>query len=482
MAHRATATADAGSTIEHDFRRGCPASRRFVDRVVHAADRRPDAGDVQGPGRGRRRSTRQSGTARPRRIHRHDRPSSRLDHRHRHRHADRDRAATRSAPACAARRSPVKRIDRFDPSPFRSQVAAQIDDFDPLAWMPPKTARQLDRFSQFGLVAGRLALDDARLVPGADGAPSPERIGIYLGSALGGIAYAEEQHERYHGAGHPAGVAEPGARRVRRRGAGQPRHRPRRPRADPVDRELVRVGCASRSARRSAICARAASMPRSPAVPRSRSVPLAFGAFDIIRALSAGHNDDAGPRGSPVRRRARWVRHGRGCRAARARGSGGRRPPRRHAVRRDPRLRRDVRRPPHGPAARRRPRGRPRGDDRARGRRHRGGRDRLRQRPRVIDADRRRRRGPGAGAGPRRARGDGPRQRHQGAVRAPARRIGRDRGGDLRARDPRWLGAGLGQPGRAGARAGRAAAGVAARRAGRGPTGECSRPRSASAG
>ena len=50
-----------------------------------------------------------------------------------------------------AARSPVKRIDRFDPSPFRSQVAAQIDDFDPLDHMDPKTARQLDRFSQFGL-------------------------------------------------------------------------------------------------------------------------------------------------------------------------------------------------------------------------------------------------------------------------------------------------------------------------------------------
>jgi 3-oxoacyl-[acyl-carrier-protein] synthase II len=75
-------------------------------------------------------------------------------------------------------RSPVKRIDRFDPSPFRSQVAAQLDDFDPLAWMPPKTARQLDRFSQFGLVAGRLALDDAGLTPGENGAAAPERIGI----------------------------------------------------------------------------------------------------------------------------------------------------------------------------------------------------------------------------------------------------------------------------------------------------------------
>src|SRR5258705_9469056 len=93
--------------------------------------------------------------------------------------------------------SPVKRIDRFDPSPFRSQVAAQVDDFDPLAWMPPKPARQLDRLSQFGLVTGQLALADAGLRPGEGGAASPERIGIYLGSALGGIAYAEEQHERY---------------------------------------------------------------------------------------------------------------------------------------------------------------------------------------------------------------------------------------------------------------------------------------------
>ena len=96
-----------------------------------------------------------------------------------------------------AGRSPVKRIDRFDPSAFRSQVAAQVDDFDPLAWMPPKTARQLDRFSQFGLVTGQMALEDAGLRPGEAGAASPERIGIYLGSALGGIAYAEEQHERY---------------------------------------------------------------------------------------------------------------------------------------------------------------------------------------------------------------------------------------------------------------------------------------------
>ena len=60
-----------------------------------------------------------------------------------------------------AARSPVKRIDRFDPSAFRSQVAAQVDDFQPTDYMDAKAAQRTDRFSQFALAAGRLAIDDA---------------------------------------------------------------------------------------------------------------------------------------------------------------------------------------------------------------------------------------------------------------------------------------------------------------------------------
>ena len=56
-------------------------------------------------------------------------------------------------------RSPVKRIDRFDPGTFRSQVAAQVDAFEPLDHMDARTARQLDRFSQFGLAAGDGRID-----------------------------------------------------------------------------------------------------------------------------------------------------------------------------------------------------------------------------------------------------------------------------------------------------------------------------------
>src|SRR3954465_8389243 len=96
-----------------------------------------------------------------------------------------------------AGRSAVKRIDRFDPSGFRSQVAAQVDQFEPLDHLTAKEARSTDRFSQFALVAGRLAMADSGLRVGARGGVRADRVATYVGSALGGIAYAEEQHERY---------------------------------------------------------------------------------------------------------------------------------------------------------------------------------------------------------------------------------------------------------------------------------------------
>ena len=188
--------------------------------------------------------------------------------------------------------SPVKRIDRFDPSPFRSQVAAQIDDFDPLSWMPPKTARQLDRFSQFGMVAGRLALDDAGFVPGAPGAPTQDRIGIYLGSALGGIAFAEEQHERYLAKGirqvsPTLALAVFGGAAPANLGIALDVRGPILSTANSCASGAVALGEAIGDLREGRIDAAIAGGCE---VPLS---PLAFGAFDIIRALSAGHNDDA---------------------------------------------------------------------------------------------------------------------------------------------------------------------------------------------
>lgn len=187
--------------------------------------------------------------------------------------------------------SPVRRIDRFDPSPFRSQVAAQVDDFDPLAWMPPKTARQLDRFSQFALVAGRLALEDARLTPGRDGAADPQRIGIYLGSALGGIAYAEEQHTRYLERGirqvaPNLALAVFGGAAPANLGIALDVRGPVLSTANSCASGAVALGEALgdlREGRVDTAIAGGCEIPLS---------PLAFGAFDIIRALSASHNDE----------------------------------------------------------------------------------------------------------------------------------------------------------------------------------------------
>jgi 3-oxoacyl-[acyl-carrier-protein] synthase II len=190
-----------------------------------------------------------------------------------------------------AGQSPVKRIDRFDPAPFRSQVAAQVDDFDPLAWMPPKTARQLDRFSQFGLVAGQLALADSKLQPGVGGAASPERIGIYLGSALGGIAYAEEQHERFMAKGirqvaPNLALAVFGGAAPANLGIALDVRGPILSTANSCASGAVAIGEALGAIRAGEIDAAIAGGVE---VPLS---PLAFGAFDIIRALSGGSNDD----------------------------------------------------------------------------------------------------------------------------------------------------------------------------------------------
>ena len=189
--------------------------------------------------------------------------------------------------------SPVKRIDRFDPSPFRSQVAAQVDDFDPLAWMPPKTARQLDRFSQFGLVTGQLALADAGLRPGEPGGASQDRIGIYLGSALGGIAYAEEQHERYMAKGirqvaPNLALAVFGGAAPANLGIALGIHGPILSTANSCASGAVASGEAIGAIRAGEIDAAIAGGVE---IPLS---PLAFGAFDIIRALSSGSNDDPG--------------------------------------------------------------------------------------------------------------------------------------------------------------------------------------------
>ncbi|HEX2203517.1 MAG TPA: beta-ketoacyl-ACP synthase II [Longimicrobium sp.] len=95
------------------------------------------------------------------------------------------------------RESAVQRIDRFDPTPFRSHIAAQVNDFEPTDYMDRQRARRTERYAQFSIAAARQALEDARIDPSGE---DPDRVGVQVGSALGGVAYGEGQFTSYiHG-------------------------------------------------------------------------------------------------------------------------------------------------------------------------------------------------------------------------------------------------------------------------------------------
>lgn len=90
--------------------------------------------------------------------------------------------------------SPIRGVSRFDPSPFRSRIAAEVDGFKASDFMDASRARRLDRFGHFSVAAAREALGDASLDPGS---VDPERAAVQMGSALGGIGKAEEEYHSY---------------------------------------------------------------------------------------------------------------------------------------------------------------------------------------------------------------------------------------------------------------------------------------------
>ena len=89
-----------------------------------------------------------------------------------------------------AERSAVRTVTRFDPSPFRTHIAAEVDGFRASDHIEAKRARRLDRFGQFSVAAARMAIEDAGLDLAVE---NRERVGAMMGSALAGVGYAEEQ-------------------------------------------------------------------------------------------------------------------------------------------------------------------------------------------------------------------------------------------------------------------------------------------------
>lgn len=92
----------------------------------------------------------------------------------------------------SAGRSGVGEITAFDVSAYSTRFAAYVNDWDPTPWIEAKEARRLSRFQQFAVASAQMAMDDSGLVIDESNA---ERVGVIVGSGIGGLGAMEDQKE-----------------------------------------------------------------------------------------------------------------------------------------------------------------------------------------------------------------------------------------------------------------------------------------------
>jgi 3-oxoacyl-[acyl-carrier-protein] synthase II len=85
-------------------------------------------------------------------------------------------------------------ITRFDASKFATRFAGEVKGFDPLRWIEKKELKKMDVFIQLAIAASQFAMDDAKLVVDAAIAP---RVGVFIGSGIGGFTVIEREHIAY---------------------------------------------------------------------------------------------------------------------------------------------------------------------------------------------------------------------------------------------------------------------------------------------
>lgn len=90
-------------------------------------------------------------------------------------------------------RTGISYIKNFDAKNHVSKIAGEVKDFHPADYMGKKEAKRMDKFSQFAVVGAKLAIDDSKLDVEK---VNKERVGVILGSGVGGIETLEKEHTK----------------------------------------------------------------------------------------------------------------------------------------------------------------------------------------------------------------------------------------------------------------------------------------------
>jgi 3-oxoacyl-[acyl-carrier-protein] synthase II len=83
-------------------------------------------------------------------------------------------------------------ITRFDASKHDARIAGEVKGFDPLQWLEKKDVRKMDLFIQYAVAAAQMAYDDSGLKVTDE---NRERVGVFVGTGMGGIPALEESHK-----------------------------------------------------------------------------------------------------------------------------------------------------------------------------------------------------------------------------------------------------------------------------------------------
>jgi len=92
---------------------------------------------------------------------------------------------------CLEGKSGIGKITKFDASAFRTTIAGEVKNFEPSKFLDPKEVEKFDPFIHFAVASAVLALEDSKLSMERE---NPERVGVYIGSGIGGLSFIEKTH------------------------------------------------------------------------------------------------------------------------------------------------------------------------------------------------------------------------------------------------------------------------------------------------